>query len=95
MLGDEGTTESKLGDGTSEELGNGESPLGSASFESVIDEETDTSEDPPGISMPREPVEDRRTSINDKGFGLDTMGVGIDLDVDSATFARGVMPGLR
>jgi hypothetical protein len=60
-----------------------------------MDKETDISEAPPGISMPREPVEDRRTSIKDRGFGLNTMGGGVNPDVDSATFARGVMPGLR
>jgi hypothetical protein len=60
-----------------------------------MDEETDISGDTPGISMPREPVEDRRTSIKERGFGLDNMNGEIDPDVDSATFARGVMPGLR
>lgn len=65
-LGDEGATESKLGVGTDEGLGNGEVPLRSSpSFGSAMDRETDISGDPLGISMPREPVEDRRTSIKD------------------------------
>ena len=95
-LGDEVSTESKLGDGTGEGLGNGEAPFTSdSSFGPVMDEETDVSGDPPGISMPREPVEDRRTSIRDRGFRLDAVGAGVDPDVDSETFARGVTPGLR
>jgi hypothetical protein len=59
-------TESKLGEGTGERLGNMEVPFMSGpSFGSAIDGETDISGDPPGISKPREPVEDRRTSIKD------------------------------
>jgi hypothetical protein len=65
-LGDEGATESKLGEGTGERLGNMEvSFMSGPSFASAMDGETDISGDPPGISKPREPVEDRRTSIKD------------------------------
>ena len=69
--------------------------MSGSSFGSVTDGETDISGDTLGISMPREPVEDRRTSIKDRGFRLDTVGAGVDPSVNSATFARGVMPGLR
>jgi hypothetical protein len=65
-LGDEGATESKLGEGTGEGPGNGEVPFMSGpSFGSAMDGETDISGDAPGISKPREPVEERRTSIKD------------------------------
>jgi hypothetical protein len=93
--GDEGTTESKLGDGGIEELGGGAVPFGltSSSIGSALDGEIDISGGPPGISKPREPVDDSRTSIRDKGFGLDAKELGVvGPDVDSATFARGVMP---
>jgi hypothetical protein len=52
-----------------------------------MDGETDISGGPFGISMPREPVDDNRTSIKDRGFE------GVESAVDSTTFARGVIPG--
>ena len=91
-MGDEGTTESKLGDGGNEVLGDGAIPFSPSSFGSGLDVEIDISGGPPGISMPREPVDDSRTSIKDRGFGVDTVGC-VGPDIDSATFSRGVTPG--
>ena len=93
-MGDEGTTESKLGDGGNEELGDGAIPFSPASFGSGLDVEIDISGGPPGISMPRELVDDSRTSIKDRESGVDTVGcVGPDIDSGPGTFSRGVTPG--
>jgi len=86
--------QSKLGDGGNEVLGDGAIPFSPASFGSGLDVEIDISGGPPGISMPREPVDDSRTSIKDRKSGVDTVGcVGPDIDSGPGTFSRGVTPG--
>jgi hypothetical protein len=69
-LGDEGTLETKLGDGGNEmlRLGNGAIPFGPTSFGPGMVGEIEISGGVPGMSMPSEPVADSRTSIRDRGF---------------------------
>lgn len=93
-LGDEGATESKLGDGASKEFGDeGNISCESTSLGPFIDGETDISGVAPGISMPREPVDESRTSINDIGFGRDEASDGVDLELVVVNSLREAMPG--
>ncbi len=85
-------TESKLGDGSNEELGDAVIPFIPMSFGLGLDVKINISGGPPGISMPREPVNDSHMSIKDRGFGVDTVGC-VGPDIDSATFSRGVTLG--
>jgi hypothetical protein len=89
-LGDEGATESKLGDGAGKGLGDGGTPFISSSLGSIMDGETDISKVAPGISMPREPVDESRTSISDIR-GRDASAEGVELEVVDSV--RGAMVG--
>jgi hypothetical protein len=93
-LGDEGATESKLGDGASKGLADdGDISSVSTSLGPYIDGETDISGVVPGISMPREPVDESRTSISDIGLGRDEASDGVDLELVVVNSVRGAMPG--
>jgi len=91
-LGDEGATESKLGDGARKGLGDGCISFISTSLGPIMDGETDISGAVPGISMPREPVDESRTSIRDIGFGRGT-SEGVDLELEVVDSGREAMPG--
>ena len=91
-LGDEGATESKLGDGARKGIGDD----GDISFisTSLVIGETDISGVAPGISMPipREPVDESRTSISAIGFVRDA-SEGVDLELVVVDSVREAMPG--
>jgi len=86
-LGDEGAPDSKLGDRAAKGLGDGDLSFISASLDPVMNGETDMSADTPGMSMPREPVDESRTSIRDIEFGrVASEGIGLESEVvDSVT----------
>ena len=93
-LGDEGATESKLGDGARKGLvGDGEISFVSTSLGPLVEGETDISGVAPRrISMPREPVDESRTSISDRGFARGA-SEGVDVAFVVVDSVRGAMPG--